>query len=583
MRGMPAEELKKKDPDAEIESPTGPATGYVAQNQKKENFVVRNTFIEQIPGTPSSPLDRQVQSCPGTSILHHATPDDRAAGTALQAVPSSPASDASEQRLGNREKPWSPDLVASLVNAAATAVEMATPSLPGASRRSSPCIPQALPLESTRDGAWVEQVTTPSPWQNVARHRQEFCATPSPWQGSAVINPELNAKLLEMSKTDSKGRMEDPVAMIVASAAAAATRDVPPPPQAPPQLQYSNSPRVAPPVRLPRIESGIGYAIDEGDNSALHSACSDPAEVVGPDAQAIAESFAALVKQGGSFNFGGEAQWWQPIEALPAENVSVEEEEKLKDFIVRWGLDHNCERILRNLPQHVRQEVLANFLASPETRNVSAKFMSWLSSRMRNFEEIQSALVTTAEERLAFYNKWRLDQKCRQLVEEQAPSVQRELISNFNPPPGTKNVAGRMTAFLNMILNKTRTRSTTPWQPGSPSKRENRPPGGNGLPADKELAKRIDDFVAQWSLDHGAKSALLALPQDMQQIAMDGFSPSSQTECPSRRFIAYLRSARSNMTNRGKGKSGGKGRIKVIEKPAPVGLMAMPEASALPR
>jgi len=448
VRGMPAEEVKKKDPDAEIESPTGPAKGYVAQNQKKENFVVRNTFIEQIPGTPSSPFDRQVQSCPGTSILHHATPDDRAAGTALQAVPSSPASDASEQRLGNREKPWSPDLVASLVNAAATAVEMATPSLPGASRRSSPSMPQALPLDS-RDG--VEQVTTPSPWQNVARHRQEFCATPSPWQGSAVINPELNAKLLEMSTTDSKGRMEDPVAMIVASAAAAATRDVPPPPQkgqAPPQLQYSNSPRIAPPVRLPRIESGIGYAIDEGDNSALHSACSDPAELVAPDAQAIAESFAALVKQGGGFNFGGEAQWWQPIEALPAESVSVEEEEKLKDFILRWGLDHNCERILRNLPQHVRQEVLANFLASPETRNVSAKFMSWLSSRMRNFEEIQSALVTTAEERLAFYNKWRLDQKCRQLVEEQAPSVQRELISNFNPPPGTKNVAGRMTAFF---------------------------------------------------------------------------------------------------------------------------------------
>eukprot|EP00435_Cladocopium_sp_Y103_P067117 s167_g29.t1 len=297
---------------------------------------------------------------------------------------------------------------------------------PGASRRSSPSIPQALPLESTPNAAEpVEQelgeVTTPSPWQNVARHRQEFCATPSPWQGSAVINPELNAKLLEMSKKDSKGRMEDPVAMIVASAAAAATREVPPPPQAPPQLQYSNSPRVAPPVRLPRIESGIGYAIDEGDNSALHSACSDPAELVAPDAQAIAESFAALVKQGGSFNFG-EAQWWQPIEALPVETVSVEEEEKLRDFIARWGLDHNCERILRNLPQHVRQEVLANFLASPETRNVSAKFMSWLSSRMRNFEEIQSALVTTAEERLAFYNKWRLDQKCRQLVEERGVS-----------------------------------------------------------------------------------------------------------------------------------------------------------------
>jgi len=302
-------------------------------------------------------------------------------------------------------------------------------------------------------------------------------------------------------------------------------------------------------------------------------------EIVAPNAKAIAESFAALVKQGSSFTFG-DGQWWQPIE----ESVSTEEEEKLKDFVLRWGLDFNCERVLRNLPLHVRQEVLTNFLASPETRNVSAKFMSWLSSRMRNFEEIQSALVTTQEERLTFYNKWRLDQKCRQLVEEQAPSVQRELISNFNPPAGTKNVAGRMTAFLNMILNKTRTRTTIAGQPSSPSKRENRPPAGNGLPANQELAKRIEDFVAEWNLDHGAKSALLALPQDMQQAAMDGFSPSVQTECTSRRFIAYLRSARSYIVNRnGKGKSNGKGRNKVaVEKPAPVGLMAMPEASSTP-
>lgn len=580
---MSTQDFKKKDPD-EFESPTSGSGGYVGQTQRKENFVVRNTFIEQIPGTPSSPFDRQVQSCPGTSILHHATPDDRVAttGTPLQAVPSSPGSETSEQRLGNREKPWSPDLVASLVNAAATAVEMATPSLPGASRRSSPMTSHALPLESSRDATSMEQdfgeITTPSPWQNASK-RQEFCATPSPWQGSAVINPELTAKLLEMGKKDPEGRVEDPVALIVASAAAAATREPPPPPQAPPQVPYAHtSPQVAPPVRLPRIESGIGYTVDEGDNSTLHGP-SEQMEIVAPNAKAIAESFAALVKQGSSFTFG-DGQWWQPIE----ESVSIEEEEKLKDFVLRWGLDLNCERVLRNLPLHVRQEVLTNFLASPETRNVSAKFMSWLSSRMRNFEEIQSALVTTQEERLTFYNKWRLDQKCRQLVEEQAPSVQRELISNFNPPAGTKNVAGRMTAFLNMILNKTRTRTTIAGQPSSPSKRENRPPGGNGLPANQELAKRIEDFVAEWNLDYGAKSALLALPQDMQQAAMDGFSPSVQTECTSRRFIAYLRSARSYIVNRnGKGKSNGKGRNKVaVEKPAPVGLMAMPEASSTP-
>mmetsp|Transcript_107323 Transcript_107323/g.256304 ORF Transcript_107323/g.256304 Transcript_107323/m.256304 type:complete len:581 (-) Transcript_107323:144-1886(-) len=555
--GLKAKELNLKDPDEDANF----AGGYHAQKTKDNSFVVRNTFIDQIPGTPSSPyMERQTHSCPNTKLLDHATPNERV--TPLQAVPGSPGgSEASG--LGTREKPWSPDLVASLVNAAAAAVEMHTPSLPGASRRSSPLMPKASRDDEDEQDTRCD-IATPSPWQSSIRPEQ-FCATPSPWQGSAVVNPELTAKLLAMGKESSDGRVQDPVAMIVASAAAAANREPPPPPQAPaPVYCKTAASPLAPPLRLPRIESGIGI-IDEGETSGLHSASSDP-DVAAPDALAMAESFAALVKQ----NEGLDGSWWQPMEEQP---VSAEGEERIRDFVNRWGLDHNCEGILRNLPQHVRHEVLTSFLASPETRNVSAKFMSWLSSRMRNFEEIQSALVTTPEERLAFYNKWRLDQKCRQLVEEQAPYVQRELISNFNPPAGTKNVAGRMTAFLNMILNKTRFRSTAP-QSNSPSKREST----RGTPADKELAKRVDEFVAHWGLDSGARSALVALPQDVQQAAMDGFSPSTQTECPSRRFIAYLRSAKPYILSRnGKGKSG-KGRPKApTEGPVPAGLMILPQ------
>jgi len=251
-------------------------------------------------------------------------------------------------------------------------------------------------------------------------------------------------------------------------------------------------------------------------------------------------------------------QWWQPMK----ETLSTEEEVGISDFIQRWGLDQNCERVVRNLPLHVRSEVLASFLASPDTRNVSAKFMSWLSSRMRNFEEIQSALVTTPEERRAFYDKWRLDHKCRQLVEEQAPSVQRELISNFNPPPGTKNVAGRMTAFLNMILNKTRFRNSS--GTSSPSKQERQ--GGRVVAENfpgQELGDKVSMFVARWGLDSGARAALLSLPPEQQQAAMDGFSPSVSTECTSRRFIAFLRSVKPGVKT--KGKSGGKGRQKGMQ------------------
>ncbi|CAJ1345723.1 unnamed protein product [Effrenium voratum] len=107
-------------------------------------------------------------------------------------------------------------------------------------------------------------------WQVLHPHEQ-FCATPSPWQGSAVVNPELTAKLLAMGKESSDGRVQDPVAMIVASAAAAANREPPPPPQAPaPVYCKTAASPLAPPLRLPRIESGIGI-IDEGETSGLHS------------------------------------------------------------------------------------------------------------------------------------------------------------------------------------------------------------------------------------------------------------------------------------------------------------------------
>jgi len=598
-----ATSVPAKDPDLPETVTSG-----VGHHVKKDAFVVRNTFIDQIPGTPNSPFgERQVHSCPPTSLLDHATPqqeDARKLGigaTVLAAVPSSPGSDCDSNKSGlhgsRDQKPWSPDVVQKLVDEAAAVLEMHTPSLPGASRRSSPLMAKASPLMKSADlvssavadaasaadaspeGKPPEICGTPSPWQNHSHSRQEFmCATPSPWQGSAVVNPEITAKLLAMGQQKgSDGSVQDPVAMIVASAAAAANKDppVPPPAQAPP-AQYSKaamSPQVAPPLRLPRIESGIGV-IEEGDNTFPHSASSDPE--IAPDLQAMAASFASLVKPEQP---GAEAvQWWQPMK----ETLSVEEEAGILDFIQRWGLDENCDRVLRNLPSHVRQEVLASFLASADTRNVSAKFMSWLSSRMRNFEEIECALVTTPEERKAFYEKWRLDQKCRQLVEEQAPSVQRELISNFNPPPGTKNVAGRMTAFLNMILNKTRFRGSG--GANSPSKHQASKGGRNVAQesfGDQEHADKVSEFVSRWGLDNGARSALLTLPPEAQQAAMDGFSPSMSTECTSRRFIAYLRSAKPHLNR--KGKSGGKGRQPKVysEPPLEPGLMLQPQRVAV--
>eukprot|EP00439_Symbiodinium_sp_Y106_P004188 s1940_g1.t1 len=89
-----ATSVPAKDPDLPETVTSG-----VGHHVKKDAFVVAwpKSEPDQIPGTPNSPFgERQVHSCPPTSLLDHATPqqeDARKLGigaTVLAAVPSSP-------------------------------------------------------------------------------------------------------------------------------------------------------------------------------------------------------------------------------------------------------------------------------------------------------------------------------------------------------------------------------------------------------------------------------------------------------------------------------------------------------------
>lgn len=590
--------------------------------ESKPSFVVRNTFIEGLPGTPGSPFQsRQAQSCPGTSLLPAATPIELPGSklaSLLPAVPSTPNSEAASERespglegAARSEKPWGPDLVASLVSAAASAVEKHTPSLPSASVRSSPLLQPAWPSrQPSGDGDGLETLLAfasgeeakaqPCAASPVAEAQQMYCSTPSPWQGVAVLNP-----IREKEHSD----MEDPVAALVASAAAAATSQPrAPPPQVPPQYanakgssasdkgsaltRSANAPgrglQLPLASRLPRIASegfvdGFGDAGEDGNGyCSTSSAGARLQHPAAPDAQAMAESFASLVSPegGGCSSAASPSQWWSPLEASSSSGAQVQQqqaeqiafspsgEQLLSGFVAKWSLDANSIAAIRTLPFHVQQEVFQSFLASPDTKNVNAKFISWLSSKMRNMTEIETCLETTQEERQAFYSRWKLDHKCQMLVEDQPAAVQRELISNFQPPAGTRNVDGKMTAFLNMILSKTRHRKDgrpPPPVPHAAGELSTNSSSSSSVPRPEnarteQLRKKVDDFVARWNLDSGARQSLLALPENLQQVAMDGFNPSQCTDSASRKFIAFLKTVRSptsKQSGRGKGKGRG--------------------------
>ncbi|CAE8662255.1 unnamed protein product, partial [Polarella glacialis] len=232
-----------------------PKPADLADTPAKVNFLVRNTFIDGIPETPTSPLDfkRQAQSCPGTMLMNHATP---LSGTYLgwpsplrklgKEVPSSPPPPNPKGRMspgldGATERPWNDDLVKSLVSSAAAAI---SPMASSATRRGSPGVvsayslgrlsaaldPVAMAFASAASAAEAEEATAPpaiqSPYEYGRTPDQRYCATPSPWRGYAELRSWSHSLAANLESSDSVPEAmfcEDPVAMLVASAAAAAT------------------------------------------------------------------------------------------------------------------------------------------------------------------------------------------------------------------------------------------------------------------------------------------------------------------------------------------------------------------------
>eukprot|EP00440_Ansanella_granifera_P028399 gb/GFBE01030863.1/.p1 GENE.gb/GFBE01030863.1/~~gb/GFBE01030863.1/.p1 ORF type:complete len:588 (+),score=97.15 gb/GFBE01030863.1/:1-1764(+) len=490
-------------------------------NSLKVTAVVRNTFIHLIADSPNSSFGqaqpRQTQSCPGTNHLPCAVPlGSYGQGSfntelmskllALEEVESLPISECgrtlpptgtappspSEKpaqplplpvdtappspRVGHalagledgamRKKPWSEELTATLVSAAAAAFEKCS------SQKSSPAVTlashtllrsighdivdTAVPSDADETSSQDEAVDypackTPSPWQslngNAAGGDYPVCKTPSPW-------PSVNGNTAGYFQQGAQVPAEDRV--------------------------VSNFPR-------PCL----------GDQMA----------VAGQSAPAAAQG---IVCAPGQILLAA---------AQPAQQPPVPQ---LEAFVSRWGLDQKCADTISRLPVHVQNEIVENFHASAQTRDTSAKFMSWLSSRMRSQEELQACLATSAEERKAFYALWNIDRKCRQMVEDQPAYVQRELINNFKPPPGTMNVSGKMTAFLKRLRSKT-------------DQRQNHD-------STVVTSPEVDQFIAHWGLDGGAAQALRRLPKDVRQAVMVGFNPSGRTQSVNGKFISYLQS-----------------------------------------
>jgi len=241
-------------------------------------------------------------------------------------------------------------------------------------------------------------------------------------------------------------------------------------------------------------------------------------------------------------------------------------------FVKQWGLDENVRFRLLALSDDLRADVMSSFDPGPATRQVSAKFVSFLRSKERksgqgnpepqsgdwhcpNCNDLQfarnvrcrscdeprpdnAAEVRSSNDELErFGDQWELSHEALEWLERLPDHLRREVMKNFAPSKSTKQVSSRFISYVQSILKKHDSElGPAPW------KRRRIEEAHHDSASKRSRPSSLDDFVRRWELNEIASAKLYALPQELQIQAMETFSPRAGQKDMSSKFVAFIRS-----------------------------------------
>jgi len=276
-----------------------------------------------------------------------------------------------------------------------------------------------------------------------------------------------------------------------------------------------------------------------------------------PDTQNISAKLSAFVR--GRMNQSGpQPQFVDPI----------------SQFVMYWGADAASEALLRSLaPEHL-EAVLQEFDPKEGTQNLSGKLTSYVRSVCSRtgkgkgkasqafpssgahghqrqafnqpLQERRARMPETGwvdqDQMPGFTAHWGLDGQAEQALRQLPFAMQERVIAEFNPPPGTVNASGKLTAFIRTKMRE---------DGGSGS-------GGGGMR--RQHADPVAEFAGHWRLDAEADQLFRSLPWDAQEGVMRDFNPRSDTQNCSAKLQSFIRTRLgqgafgSEADSRGKGK-----------------------------
>lgn len=193
------------------------------------------------------------------------------------------------------------------------------------------------------------------------------------------------------------------------------------------------------------------------------------------------------------------------------------------EFLRRWGLGADAEAFLEGLPAETLRVVLTDFRPAEDTKNVLGRLMGFarnigkatpshpkgpaaIPAQGGNLGQVPSDLET-------FATTWGLDEDTIRFLQSLPADVLHRVIQGFTPNQDTKNITGRLRAFVRSMLQ----------------------------PAAAPTVDPTQQFVETWGLDAGTVAFLQGLPQDVRAKVLVGFRPNCDTVNLPGRLRAFAR------------------------------------------
>ncbi|CAE7040067.1 unnamed protein product [Symbiodinium natans] len=145
--------------------------------------------------------------------------------------------------------------------------------------------------------------------------------------------------------------------------------------------------------------------------------------------------------------------------------------EDLATYARRFGFNRDAVRTLHELPPHVLENVKHNFTPKPDTKDVSALFISFARSchlkqtGMRLGGQFsQEAIMQDAIHEFA--QRWNLNGDAVAWLQKlDLPQVLEEVVTTFAPNAGTNDVSGKLISFTKSVYQRRSGKPLQdPWQ-----------------------------------------------------------------------------------------------------------------------